>query len=85
MAYSMKTKELIQDVDRVGRARGDTKTMKANEDGSGDIYFVREPPPGQERDWTPTGEDFLAFRLSGPAAPVVDKSWTLGNVENVPS
>ena len=58
--------------------------MKANEDGSVDVYFAPKAPQGLASNWIPTGEDFfLLFRLYGPDKPLFDKTWTLVDVEKV--
>lgn len=58
--------------------------MAVNKDGSVDIYFAPSPPKGLESNWVPTGVDFLPiFRLYGPDKPLFDKTWRLGDVENV--
>jgi hypothetical protein len=84
IVYSMKTKGFIEGRDRVGLSSKDAGKMKANADGSVDVYFAPKPPAGQEANWIPTGEDFfLLFRLYGPEKPIFDKTWKLGDVERV--
>jgi len=84
IVYSMKTKGFVEGVDRVGISSRDMETLKANPDGSVDVYFAPAAPTGMESNWIPTGEDFfLLFRLYGPDTPLFDKTWTLGDVELV--
>ena len=82
--YSMKTKGFIHGAEKVGLSSRETDKMKANEDGSYDIYFAPKPPKGFESNWIPTGEDFfLIFRLYGPESKDFYTSWMLGDVEKV--
>jgi hypothetical protein len=57
---------------------------KANADGSVDIYFGPEMPPGQEKNWVQTvpGKGwFPIFRFYGPLEPLYDKTWVLNDIE----
>jgi hypothetical protein len=84
IVYSMRTKGFVEDVDRVGLSSQVLESMKKNEDGSVDVFFGPDPPPGLESNWIPTGEDFfLLFRLYGPGEALFDKTWTLDDVEKV--
>ena len=84
IVYSMKTKGFIEGTDRVGLSTKDVAKMKANADGSVDVYFAPKPPAGLESNWIPTGENFfLLFRLYGPEKPIFDKTWKLDDVERV--
>jgi hypothetical protein len=84
IVYSMKTKGFIEGRDRVGLSSKDLGKMKANADGSVDVYFAPKPPAGLESNWIPTGEDFfLLFRLYGPEKPILEKTWKLDDVEKV--
>ena len=84
IVYSMETKGFFEDVDRVGLSSLDKEKLKANDDGSIDVYFGPEAPEGLESNWIPTGQDFfLIFRLYGPQEPLFDKSWQLPDVEKV--
>ncbi len=83
IAYSMKTKGFIADTKPIGLSSQD-KDLKANADGTHDIYFGLTPPKGMESNWVQTGEDFfLIFRLYGPSKEVVEGKWTLNDVEKV--
>lgn len=86
IAYSKETKAFIyNDANKVGVSSYDKSTLKANENGSIDVYFGKTAPPGLESNWIPTaGEDFfLIFRFYGPQEPVFDKSFKLPDVENM--
>jgi hypothetical protein len=83
IAYSMKTKGFITNTKPIGLSSQD-KDLKANADGSHDIYLGPKPPKGMESNWVQTGEDFfLIFRLYGPAKEVVEGKWTLNDVEKI--
>ena len=83
IAYSMKTKGFIDDTKPVGLSSQD-ESLKANADGTHDIYFGPTAPKGMESNWVQTGEDFLLiFRLYGPSKEVVEGKWTLNDVEKV--
>jgi hypothetical protein len=84
IAYSMKTKGFIDEAEKVGLSSLDTEVLKANDDGSIDVYFGPTPPEGLRSNWIPTGEDFfLIFRFYGPQKPLYEKTWQLPDVERV--
>jgi len=84
IVYSMRTKGFVEGVERVGLSSQQIDAMVKNADGSVDVWFAPEAPPGRESNWIPTGEDFfLLFRLYGPEKPLFDKSWMLGDVERL--
>ena len=56
----------------------------ANADGTTDVYFGPDMPPGQDRNWIQTvpGKGwFPIFRLYGPLEPYFDKTWQLPDIE----
>jgi hypothetical protein len=60
--------------------------VKANADGSYDIYFGPKAPEGMEDNWNQTvpGKAWnTIFRLYGPLEPFYDQSWKPGNPELV--
>jgi len=84
IAYSMKTKGFIEGSKIVGLSSLDTKALKANVDGSVDVYLGPNPPEGLRSNWVPTGESFfLIFRFYGPEKPLFEKTWRLPDVERV--
>ncbi|MCP4983335.1 MAG: DUF1254 domain-containing protein [Gammaproteobacteria bacterium] len=85
IVYSMRTKGFIREMPEIGLSTRDVDTMQANDDGSWDIYFGPEAPPGKESNFIPTGgEDFfLIFRLYGPESKDFYKTWMLGDVVKV--
>lgn len=59
---------------------------RINADGSVDIYFGPNQPPGQEKNWIQTvpGKGwFPMFRFYSPQPSLYDKSWKLPDVEPV--
>ena len=56
-----------------------------NADGSVDLYFGPDAPPGKEANWLPTaGEDFfLILRLYGPEKAFFDKTWKMNDIERI--
>ena len=60
--------------------------MKRNADGSVDIYFGPEAPAGKESNWiyTVRGKGWWTFfRFYGPDKAVFDKTWTMGDIEEI--
>jgi hypothetical protein len=50
------------------------------------IYFGPKAPAGKEANWVPTtsgGEFEVLFRFYGPEKPLFDKTWKLGDIEEV--
>lgn len=84
IVYSRATAGFIPKVDRVGLSSYEKADLKANADGTIDLYFGPKAPAGMESNWIPTGEDFfLIFRLYGPEKALFDKTWTLADVERL--
>lgn len=84
-AYDRATHALIKNMPRASRA-SNAAEVKANADGSVDVYFAPQAPPGQEANWVPTdpGRRFeLMFRVYGPRKAFFDKVWALPDVERV--
>jgi hypothetical protein len=54
--------------------------VKANADGTTDVYFGPQATSGMAAKWIPTETDgrfFLLFRFYGPEKPLFDKTWGL--------
>ena len=63
-----------------------TPGLTKNADGSIDIYFGPKAPVGKELNWVPTksgGRFEVLFRFYGPEKPLFDKTWKLGDIEEV--
>ena len=57
-----------------------------NEDGSIDVYFGPNPPPGKEKNWIKTVEGcgwFVLVRFYGPLKPFFDQTWRPNDIEAV--
>jgi hypothetical protein len=83
--YNRETHTLIRGVPRPGRG-SQSPGLHVNKDGSTDLYFAPQPPPGQDANWVPTdrtGRFEVLFRFYGPTAPLFDKTWKLPDVERV--
>ena len=55
-------------------------------DGSVDIYFGPEAPPGKQSNWIPTvagGQYEVCLRFYGPDQPLFDKTWKLPDIEKM--
>jgi hypothetical protein len=60
--------------------------LRSNDDGSVDLFFGPEPPPGKDANWAPTRADGgfeVLFRFYGPKPGLFDHSWKLPDVEKV--
>ena len=83
LVYDLATAAFVKNTPKAGVGSLD-KGLKANSDGSTDVYFGRKPPPRVEANWAPTvsGRDyFLLFHFYGPTKPAFDKSWKLNDVQ----
>jgi len=84
-AYDRETHALIKGVNRASRSSVSPGLQK-NADGSVDVYFGPKAPAGKESNWVPTdaqrGFELLA-RFYGPEKGFFEKTWKMGNVEEV--
>jgi hypothetical protein len=82
--YDMKSKAMFAKADRVSISSTEKSGLKADADGSIDIYFGPQAPESLASNWIPTGDDFfLWFRLYGPEKALFDQSWKLPDIEKV--
>lgn len=85
--YDTQTRSLIQVASTIHPAlASNSGTLQANDDGSYDLYFGPEAPPGAETNWVETipGKSwFPLFRLYGPLQPWFDQTWKLNEFEPV--
>ena len=85
LVYDLATAGFVENAPKAGVTSLD-KGLKANSDGSMDIYFGPEAPKGKEANWAPTvnGHDnFLLFRFYGPTQSLLDKSYKLNDLKKV--
>jgi hypothetical protein len=83
--YNRATHALIRNLPWSSRS-SQTPGLQKNADGSVDIYFGPEAPPGKESNWVPTSADGkfeVLFRLYGPEKPLFDKTWQLPDIEKI--
>jgi hypothetical protein len=84
--YDAQTRSLIQTSQPNPSVGSQTKGIKANSDGSYDIYFSPKPPAGFENNWLETipGKSwFTVIRMYGPEQPWIDKVWRPSEIEQV--
>jgi len=84
-AYDRETHALILNMKYSSRA-STTPGLKKNSDGSVDIYFGVKAPEGKESNWVPTDPKRkfeLLARFYGPEKGFFDKTWKMGDVEEV--
>jgi hypothetical protein len=63
-----------------------TPGLQKNADGSVDVYFGPNPPPGKESNWVPTSTDGgfeVLFRFYGPEKSLFEKTWRLPDIKKV--
>ncbi len=83
--YNRDTHTFIRDAKWMGRS-SQTPGIQKNSDGSVDIYFGPTPPSGGESNWIPTdakGQFEVLARFYGPQKALYDKSWKMGDIEEV--
>ena len=83
--YDRKTHALIRDMTRFSRASHSPGIVK-NSDGSVDVYFGPAAPVGKDVNWIPTtpkGGFEVLFRFYGPEKALYDKTWKMGDIEEV--
>jgi hypothetical protein len=86
VVYDNQTRSLLQTDQQFPSVSSHTKGLKANADGSVDVYFGPKAPAGFENNWVQTipGKGwFVLFRLYGPLEPWFDKTWRPGEIEKV--
>jgi len=85
-AYDPQTRGLLDAGDNFNKTVGSNEEPEMNPDGSVDVYFGPKAPEGKEKNWVPTNPKkgfFLVFRLYGPLEPFIDKTWVLGDLEEI--
>lgn len=86
IVYSLKTKSFVPNpLDRVGLDSYEKSKLKANADGSINIYLGKSSPKGHEQNWLPSsGEDFFVImRYYGPGKAVYDRTWSMPDIERL--
>lgn len=86
IVYSTQTRSMLQTNRQFPSVSSQDKDLLVNADGSVDVYFGPESPPGKEPNWVQTipGQTwFTLLRLYGPLEPWFNKTWQPGEIEPV--
>ena len=76
--YDNQTRAMLQTDQRLPGIDSHSEGLRANSDGSYDVYFAPEAPEGKESNWIQTvpGKGWnMVLRLYGPLQPWFDKTW----------
>jgi hypothetical protein len=83
--YDAVTRSMIDNAQGVS-GRDSYDGLVTNHDGSVDLYFGPEAPPGHESNWVQTNPGvgfFVYFRWYGPTQPYFDKTWRLLDIQRL--
>jgi hypothetical protein len=86
IVYSNQTRSMLQTDQQFPSVSSQTKGLLVNTDGSVDVYFGPQAPPGKEKNWVQTipGKGWnTILRLYGPLEPWFAKTWRPGEIEEV--
>jgi len=86
IVYSDQTRSMIQTDQQFPSVSSQTKGLLVNPDGSIDVYFGPNAPPGKENNWIQTAPGTAwntILRLYGPLASWFNKTWRPGEIELV--
>ena len=84
IVYDNQTRSMLQTDQQFPSVSSQDKGIKANADGSVDVYFGLKAPAGFEKNWVQTipGKGwFVILRLYGPLEAWFNKSWRPGEIE----
>jgi hypothetical protein len=82
VVYDNQTRSMLQ-TDQQFPSLNSDRGVKANPDGSTDVYFGSEAPAGKESNWIQTipGKGWnTIFRIYGPLDPWFNQSWKPGEI-----
>ena len=82
--YDTQTRSQLQTSQPFPTVGSQTDGIKANADGSFDLYFGPRAPKGLEGNWLETipGKSFfVGLRLYGPLEPWIEKTWRPSEIE----
>ena len=82
-AYDRRTHALIREVPHAARS-SQSPGLEVNADGTVDLHFGPEAPPGKDANWVSTRPDAqfeVLFRFYGPEKALFDKTWVLPDIE----
>lgn len=86
MVYSGQHRSILETDQKTGGVDSNSPDLKANDDGTYTIWFGPKAPVGHKGNWVQTlpGKSFFTmFRLYGPLESWMDKSWKIGDFEQV--
>src|SRR5208282_2127516 len=86
VVYDPQTRSELQTSQTFPSKNNQRDNLTTNPDGSVDLYFGPEAPPGKEANWVQTipGKGWLVLlRLYGPLEPWFDKTWRPGEFEPI--
>lgn len=86
VVYDPQTRSQLQTGQTFPSKNNKRDALLVNADGSVDLYFSPTAPPGKEANWIQTVPGkawYTLFRLYGPLEPWFDRSWRLGEFEQV--
>jgi hypothetical protein len=84
--YDTQTRSMLQTDQQFAGINSLSADQKQNPDGSIDVMFAPDVPPGMEKNWIQTipGKSwFIILRAYGPLEPWIDHSWRPGEIELV--
>jgi len=84
--YDPQTRSMLQTDQPNAGVNSLSGELKANKDGSYDIYFAPKAPKGKESNWiqtVPKKSWFIILRMYGPLEPWLDKTWRPSELELV--
>jgi hypothetical protein len=82
VVYDRATHALVRDMTSPSKS-SQSPGLVTNPDGTVDLWFGPEAPPGKDSNWTPTkpgGQFEVLFRIYGPEKPLFDKTWILPDI-----
>ncbi|HEY5930748.1 MAG TPA: DUF1254 domain-containing protein, partial [Burkholderiales bacterium] len=86
VAYDNQTRSELQTDQRFPSIGSQKSDLQTNADGSVDVYFGPAAPAGKESNWVQTipGKGWnTLLRLYGPLDPWFDKTWRIGEIEEM--
>jgi len=86
VVYDPQTRSELQTSQPFPSKNNKRDKMIVNADGSVDVYYSPKAPAGKEANWVATVPKkgwFAIFRLYGPLEPWFDKTWRVGEIEEV--
>jgi len=86
VVYDNQSRSMLETDQKTAGLDSNSKSLKANPDGSYTVWFGPMAPAGQEGNWVQTwpGKGWnVLLRLYGPLEPWFDRTWKPGDIELV--